>query len=110
MGRPSLVGIVVVVPLRELLLRREVVCFLRCECGCVLGMISGAWNARKALKRDYSFLDAYTMYIWLSLWYGQANKETCRDCANLVVDLDWSIPELQIIIVDIWKSEIRMCE
>lgn len=42
--------------------------------------------------------------VWrlLWLWSGRANREMCRDCANLAVDLDWSA--LQIL-VDINMEE-----
>lgn len=51
------------------------------------------------LEQLYASLDAYTTATTFH-GCGQANKETCRDCANLVVDLDWSMAALQIIIVD----------
>ena len=64
------------------------------DCVCVVRMLTGILDAHMAQKRWFLPLQAYIRYLaWISLRLGyvRANKETCRDCANLVVDLDWTL-------------------
>jgi len=45
--------------------------------------------------------------LWLR--YESANKEVCRDCANLAVDLDWTALQISAD-VEVWSLHMGMID